>query len=212
MEQYASIKTVPGASKGAVYVVIADNEDLLVAIKPEAGMVYFDTMRRFFQIGFRIHVRPQPGKTLPPRDEVQAMLNVGTLATRNPDDGGGARYVGQVRIPACNLTLSPWVVQDHIAQDHLIERLVHGLYERLTQSGKVTIVTSEDMLIEVARERFLDMIPDNKVPLPEQKVYFGKESYYPPEGEGPPPSITGDDPFDPPASEGEGGDHDNPNA
>lgn len=187
--QYNSIKTVPGVSKGTLYVVVAEDDNLMVALKPEAGMVYFDNMRRFFQIGFRIHVRPQEGKAMPERKALSEKLNIGFLAARNTDDGGGARYVGNIRIPACNLTLSPWVVQEHIEQGHLIEMLVNELYNRLSKSG-LNIVLSEDSLIELAREKFLDMIPDNKVPLPEQKVYFGKESYYPPNAEGPPAPQT----------------------
>jgi len=183
----ANLKVIPGVSKGAIYVVIAEDDDMMVAIKPEVGMVYFDDMRRFFQIGFRIHVRPQPGKTLQIKSIVEKQLNLGYLAEREDND----RYVGQCRIPACNLTLSPWVVQEHIVQDHLIERLVEGLFSQLKDSGLNLIVTEEN-LCEAARERFLDMVPDNKVPLPEVKVYFGKESYYPPDGPGKVPAPDAD--------------------
>jgi hypothetical protein len=180
--QYSNLKTVPGISDDTIYVVVAEDDNLMVAVKPECGLVYFDQMRRFFQIGFRIHVRPQEGKTLPDRAEVETKLGIGHLSTRSK---GTPRYVGSCRIPACNVTLSPWVVQDHIAQDHLIERLVGGMYERLAASG-LKIIIDMDAMIEMARERFLDMIPDNKVSLPESKVYFGKESYYPPQSDGPP--------------------------
>lgn len=187
--EYSNLKTIKGVSPKAVYVVVAEDDAMMVALKPEAGMVYFDSMRRFFQIGFRIHVRPQEGKTLPPRKEVEASLNIGHLSER---EDGPSRYVGQVRIPACNLTLSPWVVQENIVQGQLIEKLILGLYERLNLSGLKMIIDATS-LIEMAKERFLDMIPDNKVPLPEVKVYFGKDSYYPPNPEGPPKSPPVDD-------------------
>ena len=189
MTGFNELKTIKGASDNTTYVVLAENEDIMVAVKPEAGMVYFDEMRRFFQIGYRIHVRPQPGKSLPKKETLEKVLGLGHLAIRK----GGDRYVGQCRIPACNLTLSPWVVQDHIAQEHLIERLVDGLFERLVGSG-LNIIVDKDMIIELSKERFLDMIPDNKVALPEQKVYFGTESYYPPESEGPPKVKTDGEP------------------
>jgi len=197
------LKTLPGISKGAIYVVVAEDDTIMVAIKPEAQMVYFDSLRRFFQIGFRIHVRPQEGKTLPIKEEVAERLNIGHLSSRQGDEvEGKPRYVGQCRIPACNLTLSPWVVQAHIVEGQLIEKLVDGLYERLKDSG-LTILVPPALLLDMARERFLDMIPDNKVPLPEVKVYFGKESYAPPESDGP-PKISMDTPGSPPFGMGEG--------
>jgi hypothetical protein len=183
MEQnFQALKTIPGASKGAIYIVVAEDPNIMVAVKPEAQMVYFDKTRRFFQIGLRVHVRPQEGKALPPRDGVAEYLNIGYLSKREDND----RYVGQLRIPACNLTLSPWVVQQHIVEDKLIEKLVDGLYDRLSGASGLTLIVGQDDLLTVLRERFLDMIPDNKVPLPEVKVYFGKDSYGPPEPDGPP--------------------------
>jgi hypothetical protein len=151
MEQnFQALKTIPGASKGAIYIVVAEDPNIMVAVKPEAQMVYFD--------------------------------KIGYLSKREDND----RYVGQLRIPACNLTLSPWVVQQHIVEDKLIEKLVDGLYDRLSGASGLTLIVGQDDLLTVLRERFLDMIPDNKVPLPEVKVYFGKDSYGPPEPDGPP--------------------------
>lgn len=182
---FTEVKTVPGVSPGVVYAVVAENEDILVAIKPEASVVLFDQLRRFFQIGFRIHVRPQIGKVLPERDALAALLNIGHLSTRTSSAGGPPRVVGTVRVPVCGLTLSPWVIQDAITEHKLIEMLVAGLYERLSGAG-LKIILPEPALVEMARERFLDMIPDTKTPLPESKCYFGKDSYYPPEASGPP--------------------------
>lgn len=180
---FSELKTVPGVSAGTTYVVVAENSDILVAIKPEAQIVPFDPVRRFFQIGFRIHIRPQEGKGLPIKESVQESLNIGYLATRSDSP---ARYVGQVRIPVCGFTQSAWVLNEAIIKDNLIGKLVKGLYERITASG-LTVLVPEDALVTMATERFLDMIPDvGKVPMPECKVYFGKESYYPPEGDGPP--------------------------
>ena len=184
---FNTLKTVPGITKGVTYVVIAEDSDQFVAIKPEAQMVAFSPMIRFFQIGFRIHVRPQAGKELGIREAVQESLNIGYLSDR---DDATPRYVGTVRIPVCNPTLSPWVVQEHIVKGELIEKLVAGLYERLSESG-LTIIVPQDALLTLARERFLDMIPNDATPLPEVKCYFGKDSYNPPEPSGPPKEQVG---------------------
>lgn len=175
---FNEVKTVPSVSGGSVYVIIAENDDLVVAVKPEAGLVYFDNARRFFQIGFRIHVQPKEGKTLAKKSEVQEYLNIGRLQSR---EDAVPRYTGQVRIPACDTTLSPWVVQEHITQGKLIEKLVDGLCGRLSEVPGLTLSINVDNLLELSKERFLDMIPDNKKKLPEVKVYFGNETYYPDE-------------------------------
>ena len=64
---FSELKTLPGISKGATYVVIAEDDDIMVAVKPDVSMVYFSEAVRFVQIGFNIHVRPQEGKSLPER-------------------------------------------------------------------------------------------------------------------------------------------------
>lgn|SRR5512141_1758929 len=180
---FAEVTTVPGVSMGTVYVVVGQNDDFFVAIKPEVSVVMFDSLRRFFQIGFRIHIRPREGKDLMPKATVAEQLNIGHLGSR--ENSPPQRYVGVIRVPVCGLTLSPWVVQESITEHKLIEMLVNGLYERLNAAG-LSIFIPPAALIELSRERFLDMIPDNKTPLPEMRCYFGRESYYPPQSEGPP--------------------------
>ena len=173
---FNNLKTIHGASDMTTYVVVAEDSDMLVAIKPEAGVVNFDPTRKFFQIGFRVHVRPKEGKQLPDRDACDEKLGIGYLAEREGND----RFVGYVRIPACNITLSPWVVHDQIAEHHLVEQLVNALLDRLEIAG-LAITSPREMILTATKEQFIDLIPDNKMLLPEVKVYFGKEDYYPTE-------------------------------
>jgi len=172
---FSKLKTIPGTSENTTYVVIAENEDVMVAIKPEVSLVNYDKSRQFFQIGLRIHVRPQVGKELPSRAACDEKLGIGYLADRD-----GSRYVGYARIPACNLTMSPWVVQEQITENHLVEKLVEGLCDRLETAGLV-LTSPKEMVLAALVEQFTDMVPDNKLPMPEIKVYFGKDDYYPPE-------------------------------
>lgn len=179
----APIKTVPGIQHGP-YVVVGENPETFVAIKPEAQMVYFADAVKFWQIGFRVHVRPQEGKDLPPKEAVQEDFSVGELESR--DGQSPPRYVTTVRVPVCGATMSAWVIHDYIKANNLIGVLVDALYAKLEASSMLPVIPKDQLLL-MATEKFLDMIPDNNPgkALPEAKAYWGYESYDPPEGQPP---------------------------